>query len=106
VNTKTTNPQTMSDLINLNQHIAAVRQILEYHLTSPESQIAPKKFTYISQLPPHGALTQLGTGLKIPINCPGIKTATASKHILTQGSKVLRLGGDNNFCFEVRGQKR
>jgi len=33
---------------------------LEYHLTSPESQIAPKNFTDISQLPPHGALTQLG----------------------------------------------
>ena len=50
----------MNDLINLNLHIAALRQILEYHLTSPESQIAPKNFTDISQLPPHGALTQLG----------------------------------------------
>jgi hypothetical protein len=49
-NTKTTNPQTMNDLINLNQHIAAVRQILESHLTSPESQIAPKNFTDISQI--------------------------------------------------------
>jgi len=50
----------MNDLINLNLHVAALRQILEYHLTSPESQIAPKNFTDISQLPPHGALTQLG----------------------------------------------
>ncbi len=50
----------MNDLINLNLHIAALRQILEYHLTSPESQIAPKNFTDISQLPPHPALTQLG----------------------------------------------
>ena len=49
----------MNALINLNQHIAAIRQILEYHLTSEENQIAPKNLTDISQLPPHEPLTQL-----------------------------------------------
>ena len=60
MNAKLTNSENPIALINLHQHVAAVRQILESHLAARKSQIAPENFTDTTQLPPHPALTQLG----------------------------------------------
>jgi hypothetical protein len=45
MNTKLTNSENTIDLINLHQHVAAVRQVLESHLAARKSQIAPENFT-------------------------------------------------------------
>lgn len=60
MNTQPNNFQDTIDFINLNQHVAAVCQILENHLVAKKSQTAPENFTDTSHLPPHPALTQLG----------------------------------------------
>ncbi len=60
MNAKLTNSENPIALINLHQHVAAVRQILESHLAARKSQIAPFNFTDTTHLPPHPALTQLG----------------------------------------------